>query len=743
MKTKINKTEIKKLIKANLYQVLLVFIAFTAMVLVSVFFVRNIITDRMYDLSKETINRTETAVNGMLERMDLVLTDFARTVDGMISGLDEIADEDIEEIRTYIYSVYDYYAVYNPEVLPELLTLYGYVGGVYLDGLKWGDDKHPDGDMEGFEEYIKIVQQRDWYVGGKAAGGASYFTEPYIDAQTHDLCISISKLLKNVDTDPKSVLSVDIRMDQISQYVMTQEIANNGYGMLVSNHLAFVAHPNELFVSYPDDDTIDGLVNLTMDDERVGGAYDGLAAELRVAMKTNASVSAFRFNDYDGVNSIAFFQPLYSGWYVGIVVPYSSYMSAVTTMTIVISLLGAALAVLLCFLLLRMSYQRLKSEEENKSKSTFLARMSHEMRTPMNAIIGMTEIARSTHDPEKIEYCMDKINAASKHLLGVINDVLDMSKIEADKLEMSYSDFTLSSVLDQVKTVMSFKLEEKRQLLDIDIGNSVPSAIISDQQRLAQVLTNLVSNANKFSPVGSVIKIYIVAEELDDGKYMIYFDVVDKGIGISKEAKERLFTSFEQADGSISRKFGGTGLGLAISKRIVLMLGGNIGVDSEPGAGSRFYFSIKAEEGRAVAEAEADIVSSDAPITDIFKDKHILIAEDMEINIEIIKSLLEETGINIDTAENGLIAVEMFTKNPDKYDLIFMDMQMPEMDGLDATRAIRALELARAKTVPIIAMTANVFKEDIDRCRAAGMNDHTGKPIDIGDVIGKINKYSL
>ncbi|MDR0855553.1 MAG: response regulator, partial [Christensenellaceae bacterium] len=263
-----------------------------------------------------------------------------------------------------------------------------------------------------------------------------------------------------------------------------------------------------------------------------------------------------------------------------------------------------------------------------------------------------------------------------------------------------------------------------------------------DEQRLAQVLANLLSNANKFSPDDSVITLNIAARTDEDGKYILDFDVTDKGIGISAEAKERLFKSFEQADDSISRRFGGTGLGLSISKRIVEMLGGNIAVDSEPGKGSRFYFSIVAEKGKAAETDGVDTNETDGIVPGMFKNKCILIAEDVRINVEILTTLLEETGISIDIAENGKQAVRQFEANPNKYDLIFMDMQMPEMDGLEATRVIRKLDIPRAATIPIIAMTANVFKEDIDNCRAAGMNGHTGKPIEINEIIAKIKKYS-
>ncbi|GHV49546.1 hypothetical protein FACS1894216_00020 [Synergistales bacterium] len=512
------------------------------------------------------------------------------------------------------------------------------------------------------------------------------------------------------------------------------------------------------------------------------------------------------------------------------------------------------------------------SESANHAKASFLANMSHEIRTPMNAIIGMTSIGKAASDIERKDYAFGKIENASVHLLGVINDILDMSKIDAGKLELSYTEFNFEKMLQKVVNVINFRVEERHQDFTLHIDRNIPHNIISDDQRLTQVITNLLSNAVKFTPEGGSVRVdtHFIGEE--NGACAVQIDVTDSGIGISKEQQSRLFSSFQQAESSTSRKFGGTGLGLAISKRIVEMMGGKIWIESEPGKGSTFSFTIRAERGAdsprlllspgvnrknmrilvvddepevleyfrdvtqemgvmcdvasdgesaiemalrngaydiyfldwkmpgmsgvalariikgndtnrsvvtMISSAEWNVIADEAkeagvdkfvskPLfpssiadcinecvgadnlsgedeqlieTGCFEGCRMLMAEDVEINCEIVKSLLEPTLLAIDCAENGAEALRIFSENPERYDLIFMDVQMPELDGYEATKRIRALGVPRAKRIPIIAMTANVFCEDIENCIAVGMNDHVGKPINLNEMLGKLRKY--
>ena len=506
------------------------------------------------------------------------------------------------------------------------------------------------------------------------------------------------------------------------------------------------------------------------------------------------------------------------------------------------------------------------AEQSSRAKSAFLANMSHELRTPMNAIIGMINIGKAALDMDRMIYCFKKIEDASQHLLGIINDILDLSKIEADKFELSEIEFNFEEMLQRVVNVVSFRVDERQQKLTVFIDKAIPKVLIGDDQRLTQVITNLLGNAVKFTPEKGFIRIgtYFLGEKA--GICKIQISVTDTGIGISPEQQARLFKSFQQAEDGISRKFGGTGLGLAICKNIVEMMNGKIWIESEIGAGSKFAFTVQlkcsAGEQRKsdnwgdirilavdgdpyvlshfeviaksfniscdVADSYESVLSllkqnikyhvcfvnekiqfgdgletaglikekcpdtaivfmipaarsvdieekaknagvkkflskplfpsaisevineclgiapehEEKPdIAGLFAGRHILMAEDIEINREIVLALLEPTQVEIDCAENGLETVRMFSEAPDRYDAIFMDVQMPEMDGFQATRQIRALDVPKAKTIPIIAMTANVFRQDVEKCLEAGMNCHVGKPLNIDEVIDKLRTY--
>jgi signal transduction histidine kinase/CheY-like chemotaxis protein len=392
------------------------------------------------------------------------------------------------------------------------------------------------------------------------------------------------------------------------------------------------------------------------------------------------------------------------------------------------------------------------AEVAAQAKTTFLANMSHEIRTPMNAIIGMTTIGQAASDIERKNYSLDKIATASKHLLGIINDILDFSKIEAGKFELADTIFSFEKTLQKIMDVVSFSVESRKQQLYINIDKNIPKSFIGDEQRLSQVITNLLSNAVKFTPDEGIVSLSSELMSVEGDVCKLQVSIQDTGIGISKEHQARLFNAFEQADASITRKFGGTGLGIAISKNIVELMGGEIWVESEPGVGSTFTFTVllkrdDSEKKPLPCEGEtrnnAGILTvDDNPKTRDFRNCTILLVDDVEINREIVLAMLEDTNLTIDTAENGIQAVDMFALAPDRYSIILMDVQMPEMDGYMATHRIRAInDTPAAKNIPIIAMTAHVFREDVENCLTAGMNGHIGKPIDIDELTGMLHTY--
>ena len=382
----------------------------------------------------------------------------------------------------------------------------------------------------------------------------------------------------------------------------------------------------------------------------------------------------------------------------------------------------------------------------SKAKSEFLSNMSHEMRTPMNAIINMTLIAKKTFDIERKDYALEKIGDASNHLLGVINDILDMSKIEANKFELVPVEFNFEKMIGQVVNVINFRVEEKRQKFLVNIDKEIPNMLIGDDQRISQIIANLLSNAVKFTPDNGFVSLNTKFLDEKEGVCTLQISVTDTGIGISKEHQKHLFQSFQQAESSTARNYGGTGLGLSISRSFAEMMGGKIWVESERGKGSTFAFIIKVKRAPD-ANADSKVEDTQADDNNDFTGHRILLVEDMEINREIVTMLLDPANLEIDCAVNGMQAVEMFIEEPQRYDVILMDVHMPGMDGYEATKQIRIyeenlkLKIKTYKRIPIIAMTANVFKEDIDNCLKSGMDDHIGKPLDFEIVMKKLRNY--
>ncbi|MCL2357563.1 MAG: ATP-binding protein [Defluviitaleaceae bacterium] len=379
------------------------------------------------------------------------------------------------------------------------------------------------------------------------------------------------------------------------------------------------------------------------------------------------------------------------------------------------------------------------AQAASNAKSTFLSTMSHEIRTPMNAIIGMTTLGRGAASEENKDAAFDKISIASKHLLGIINDILDMSKIEAAMFTLSEVAFDFPKMINDVVSVNRFLIEQKGQIFSLRLDTQIPEVLLADNHRLTQVLTNLLSNASKFTADGKEICLCAALESATAESCVLRFDIIDQGIGLTEEQQENLFKSFVQAEASTARKYGGTGLGLSISKHIVELMGGEIRVKSELGKGSTFSFTIEAKIPDIEMYAEECTVG--APIDAEFPGRCLLLAEDIDINREIVLAILEDTKIEIVIARDGEEAYQIFAQNPERFDIIFMDVHMPIVDGYEATRRIRALHDPCAKTVPIIAMTANVFREDVEKCLDAGMNSHVGKPVDFAAVKGVLGRF--
>ncbi len=827
---------ILQLTRNNYKPVIFVFATLLLMVVLSIRTSSSIVNRQMQIIGDEILNTARSNVSASLNESNATFANIGITLESMLRS-----GKSNDELLSFLTEMNRHFRSEKTS-MPDFLKIYAFLNSEFLDGSGWVP---PD-------DYIP--QERVWYIGA-AESKEVFFSEPYIDADTGELCISFSQAIKNTDGTLAGVLALDLSISRIINYMEQLEFGDSSYGIVVNNNLELVGHQNH------------ELLGTSM--YEAGTGYRSLTD----SMKNGETISARKIRDVGGSSVMAFFTPVFNGWYLGLIIPTTSYYAPVYRLAAGLSIVGLLLAAILSGILLHTRYERMISIEENRSKSNFLSRMSHEMRTPMNAIIGMAGMAKRTDDIEQIHYCIDQIDIASNHLLGIINDVLDISKIEAGKVTISETDFILENMIRRVSSVVNHSIKAKSQKFSVKIDPQLPYSLITDEQRVAQVITNLLSNAVKFTPEKGRIELIIDrAEEEPDG-CLIRFQVRDSGIGIDPQQLDKLFQPFQQADNTISRRFGGTGLGLAISKSIVERLGGSIWADSVPGRGSAFYFTIKVKNGAqtrkeldtttpwhqirilvvddqpeilrfmedfallsgitcrkasdarealrvlsmdqtfdfifidydmpgmnglelsrqihlndpqircilmlshsewqsiaadaadcgissyiekplftsAIADCITEYYSApdqttaeppqEASFAGIFSGRTILAAEDVEINAEILNALLEVTGVTITWVENGRLAVEAFKETPDHFDLILMDIHMPELDGYEATRIIRASDCSRASSVPIVAMTANVFQEDIDRCLQAGMNDHIGKPLDYNELIATLKRY--
>ena len=831
--------------KQSLYaQLLFTAIAFLAMIVLSYFLIYKIVHNHLSQNAESVLNSTQARIESEMQEPKVTLSSFSRAIRLSIYG-----GYDVDGLRYFINDISDY--IMN---LSEYHQEFSSFRGVFFCY-----DSLPDSPFintmgwippDGYDPTESL-----WYKNTKDAGGEIAETLSYSDDVSEDTVLIYSRCIHDDDDNHMAVVGLRMQMNAFNKIVNDAASLHGSYGVLLSDELIILAHPNPDFLDK----------NLRELEASVSALADKL--------EKGKEISEEPLTSFNGEPAVAFFRTLPNGWHLGLITPKSTYFESVTMMMFILSALGLALAAALILILIRIDNARKKADSQSRHKSIFLANMSHEIRTPMNAIIGMTTIGKSSADTERKDYCFSKIQDASNHLLGVINDILDMSKIEANKFEMSPEEFNFEKMLQRVVNVVNFRIEERKQKLTVRIDPVIPKTVVADDQRLAQVIANLLGNAIKFTPEeGSIIlDARFLGEE--DGVCTLQISVSDTGIGVSAEQQARLFDSFEQAESSTTRKYGGTGLGLAISKGIVELMGGRIWIDSEPGMGSTFAFTIQVrhkerenqdgllshsinwsnvrimvvdddpgileyfreitkgfgvlcdtaisgEEALALVkqngayhiyfvdwkmpgmdgiqlaselkmhvsvnsvvimisaaewasivyeakEAGVDkflskplfpsaisevineclgtnsrhIEDTHTNIAGLFAGRQVLIAEDVEINREIIQSLLEPTQIKIDFAENGAEVVRMFRETPDRYDLILMDVQMPEMDGYEATRRIRALDFPNAKTIRIIALTANVFREDIEKCLEAGMDNHLGKPLDFDEVMDKLRLY--
>ena len=830
-------------LKRPLYiQIIFTVIAFAAMVFLSYLFMRDIVHRNLVRNAESVFSFAKTQLESDLLEPRMMLSGFSQTARNMI-----IRGESAEALADYMEDITHYFRSSGSRIMSSVVIF-----GIFE---AFGDEPVFLSSSDNFpDDYDATV--RPWYKLAVSNCGIVMETAPYSSILSGNNVITYARCIHDDNDIRLGIVGMEVKIDDIGRSIVDIALDSGGYSMVISQELTVIAHANPEYIG------------LLVSDPYlpINEFVDEMIAGIDIVEQSITS--------WQGETSVVFIRRLANGWYLALSTPEGPFYQSLTSMAFILIMLGFVFTAILIIILINIDAARKKSDKESRHKSAFLANMSHEIRTPMNAIIGMTTIGKTSIDVTRKDHCFSKIEDASNHLLGVINDILDMSKIEANKFDLSPVDFNFEKMLQRIVNVINFRVDEKHHKLFVHIDKNIPKSLVGDDQRLAQVITNLLGNAIKFTPDSGTINLCAkFIEEIND-VCVIQINISDTGIGMNHEQQKRVFSSFEQAETSTTRKYGGTGLGLAISKNIVEMMGGNIWMNSEPGKGSTFIFTIKMTRGKTAPQKILSpdvnmrnirvlVVDDDEDILDYFQEisseldvncdtadsgeaaikligengnyhiyfidwkmpgmdgirlaselkarqesvnsvvimitaaewteieveareagvdkflakplfpssianvindalgidhdiiddskkveietrfagRNILLAEDVEINREVVTSLLEPLKVNIDYAENGKEALRMFSESPDKYDIIFMDVQMPEMDGYEATQRIRALKTPNAQTIRIIAMTANVFREDIERCLEAGMDNHIGKPIDMDEIIDKLNIY--
>ncbi|MCL2764974.1 MAG: response regulator [Treponema sp.] len=822
-------------------QIIFTILAFTAMVSLSYLFLRSTVHSNLVRNAESVFSFAKTQLESDLLEPRMMLSGFSQTVRSMI-----IRGDSSQALENYIDDIAEYLRSSGSRILRSSVMY------VYFES---SGDRIIISSSHVISHNF-LVFDMPWYEMTILNCDLITETAPYVSGLTGKTIITFARCIYDENGDLLGIVCMDINIEDIGTNIIEIALDQGGYGIILSQDLDIIAHVNPDFIGRHISNSDIPLYVFAQD------------------LRAGNDIIERPLNNWKGEATVAFFRRLENGWYLGLLTPEVPFYKSLANMASTLIMLGTLFAAALVMILIRIDAARVKSDRESKRKSVFLANMSHEIRTPMNAIIGMTAIGKTSANIERKDHCFNKIEDAGNHLLGVINDILDMSKIEADRFDLSPAEFNFERTLQRIVNVVNFRIDEKQQKLAVHIDKNIPKLLIGDDQRLAQVITNLLGNSIKFTPEKGAINLDAEFIEEINGVCTIQVSVSDNGIGMTPEQQKRVFSSFEQAETATTRKYGGTGLGLTISKSIVELMGGKIWMVSEIDKGTTFTFIFKMIRGAAwqhellspdvnIRNVRIMAVDDDQDVLDYFREissefnihcdtaisgdeairlveekgqyhiyfvdwkmpgmdgiqltrelkahhesvksvvimitagewteaekeariagvdkflakplfpscianvinealgidrqklektyteadvsdlcEHcILLVEDIDINREIVISLLEPTNIKIDCAENGRQAVQMFKDDPDKYDIIFMDVQMPEMDGYEATRRIRALGIPQSDTIRIVAMTANVFREDIERCLEAGMDNHIGKPLDYDEILRKLSLY--
>jgi signal transduction histidine kinase/CheY-like chemotaxis protein len=683
-----------------------VFLALVFMIFIAIYFI-SMVKDHLVENIESVLNTAEEVIDANLREAEIGVLSASISVQNHLNN-----NYTQDQIRTYIEELSDQLRKPSSIGIQSFLDVYGYVNGEFMAGNRW----EPPADY--------TPTERPWYIAAVNAGGAIGYTAPYVDQETGEVVVSAGKILNGGVS--AGIVVVDIYMNDISAYITNLKTASGGYGMLINQDFVYIAHPDQNF--------------LGKYIHELGAKYADLEKYLIERMK---DYSGIVLTGYDGRKMETFFRKLKYGWYMGVAVPVDINYHISYFMVFVFSATAVIFILILNHIIAKMNKARMKADQENKSKTSFLARMSHEIRTPMNAIISLVEVVLRKNIADDVRKQLMIVKQSSATLLALINDILDFSKIEAGQLQLEAKEYSLPSLINNVANMIRMSIADKPVELVIQMEDDAPSALIGDELRVKQILINLLTNGVKYTPAGR-IELHVSVKKKDDAHLTLFFTVSDTGIGIKQKDMECLFSEFSRVDMKRNQNVEGTGLGLAIVKNLCKAMGGDITVSSVYEQGSVFTVSLLqgfVDEKTALEERKPEEQENESRPPFVAPDAYVLVVDDIDTNLMVAEELLKFYELRIDTCTSGDKALRLVQEN--FYDLVFMDHMMPEMDGIETTRRIRALgeDGSYFRQAPIVALTANALEEYRELFLQSGFNDFLAKPIEIEKLYDILKKW--
>jgi signal transduction histidine kinase/DNA-binding response OmpR family regulator len=703
-----------KRIRLAYAQILFIVIAFALMVFVSYTYGKGRESYHLRTTAEAMLTNAQAYIETYLQEPKATLAAVSETIRIMI-----LQGGSFEEIHDYIHYISDS-MIADETVLHYTTGVYGafdHFGGRYIDGTGWIPQPGYD------------PAARPWYITAVEAGGEIGITDPYLAMAFNDITLTYARRIFDDDGVPLGVVSLDVTFDRIADFIVNTRLTHDGYSILLDQNLDVIAHPIPAFL---------GRNALLLNDG------EAIVAD----MLSGGTFGTFEARSYDNVRSELVWKVFDNGWVLALMTPYDTYYQSIQDLMRYLSILGAVMAAVLSVVLLKVTASKVKSDEESRQKSNFLATVSHEIRTPLNAIIGITEIELLNDDLSPgLTEAFIRIYNSGYTLLGIINDLLDLSKIEAGKMEIVSARYEIASLLSDVVQYNLLRAGGRPLEFELLIDDQMPAVVTGDEIRIKQILNNVLSNAFKYTDSGKVT-LDTSYEPGEDGTLDLVFRISDTGHGMTSEQIGMLFDEYSRFLQQTARGTVGTGLGMSITKRLLDLMDGTITVQSEPGKGSVFTVKIPHKDtgsgaiGREAAgklrEFRTELKTP--ALKESFSREYmpygsVLIVDDMESNIFVAKGLLLPYGLAIDTAVSGPEAVTK-VKSGRIYDVILMDHMMPGMDGIEAAQKIRE----QGYKNPIVALTANAMQGQAEMFLARGFDDFVSKPIDIRQLNLTLNR---